>query len=52
MVDWMNDYMYNDSQYRPLLGGASFQERDKYVILPQAPIDNQPGVIKQSPDFR
>jgi hypothetical protein len=51
MADWMNDYIQNDSEYRPLLSGKSFGEGNKYFWIPQSVIDEQPGVIKQNPDY-
>jgi len=48
----LNDYIENDSQYRPLLKGSNFGEEDKYFPIPLSAIENQPGVIKQNPAYK
>ncbi|WP_172594516.1 RagB/SusD family nutrient uptake outer membrane protein [Mariniphaga sediminis] len=55
MVEWMNNYIENDwKQYRPFLKEAQafFDEEDKYFPIPQRAVDDQPGIIKQNPNFR
>lgn len=46
----MNEYIQNESQFRPVMRGTQFIEgKNEYWPLPQAQLDLQPDVLTQDP---
>lgn len=53
MAEILNGFATSDLRVRKdFMKGATFSEVDKYVPIPQAQIDLQPGVIEQRPEFK
>jgi hypothetical protein len=53
MADILNDFAAADLRTRAsFMQGASFSENDKYMPIPQAQLDLQPGVLVQRPEYR
>ncbi len=53
MEETLNDFAKNDTKTRRFfMAGAVFNEKDKYMPVPQGQIDMQPGVLVQRPEYK
>ncbi|MFA6702704.1 MAG: RagB/SusD family nutrient uptake outer membrane protein [Dysgonamonadaceae bacterium] len=51
MVKTLNDFAKNDLRIRNTMSGATFNEKAKYMPIPQHQIDLQPDVLVQNPGY-
>ena len=51
MAATLNAFQQGDLRIRSFMQGASFENRDKFMPVPQSQIDLQKGVIVQNPDY-
>lgn len=52
MAEILNSFALADTRIRPFMIGAIFNpDRDKYMPIPQAQIDLQPGILVQNPGY-
>jgi hypothetical protein len=53
MADILNSFAEGDLRIRPsFMDGANFTDADKYLPVPQAQLDLQPGVLVQRPEYK
>ncbi len=52
MAQVLNDFAAGDLRIREFMSGATFDESDKFMPVPQGQIDLQPGVIVQRPEYQ
>lgn len=52
MAQVLNDFAAGDLRIREIMAGATFDEIDKFMPVPQGQIDLQPGVIVQRPEYK
>ena len=52
MAQVLNDFAAGDLRIRNFMSGTNFSESDKFMPIPQAQIDLQPGVIVQRPEYK
>jgi hypothetical protein len=51
MAATLNAFQRGDLRIRSFMHGASFENRDKFMPVPQGQIDLQKGVLVQNPDY-
>ena len=47
----MNDYITRDNEFRTVMKGVKYAEKNRYWPVPQQQIDLQMGVLKQDPNY-
>lgn len=52
MAETLNSYAQNDLKIRLFMSGAIFNEKDKFMPVPQSQMDMQPGVLVQRPEYK
>ena len=52
MAQVLNEFAAGDLRIREFMSGATFDESDKFMPVPQGQIDLQPGVIVQRPEYQ
>ena len=51
MAATLNAFQQGDLRIRPFMNGASFENKDKFMPVPQGQLDLQKGVLVQNPDY-
>lgn len=52
MAATLNAFQQGDLRIRPFMQGASFENKDKYMPVPQSQLDLQKEVLVQNPDYQ
>lgn len=51
MAATLNAFARGDERIRTFMQGATFNEKAKYMPVPQSQLDLQPGILEQNPDY-